>query len=123
MLSNRQHDLKEVFTLRHVLDESSPLFGLNFTEHPADKIYVFTLSVDAVQNLTKSQVNLQTEYALEDIMIGHTFERVLSFEKEGRLAVSDFSKLSDTEPYPVWYPAVRGAYDTRDPAPRKNFGP
>ena len=46
LLSSRQHGLLEAWTLRHVLDESSPLFGLHFEEHPANKIHVFTLSVD-----------------------------------------------------------------------------
>ena len=139
LLSNRQHGLKEIWTLRHVLDESSPLFGLNFEEHPGNKIYVFTLSIDAVQDLTKSSVNIQTEYALEDILIGHSFVSLelpvmISTEKKKRIInqddsktpiksrtdilhdtnvgiiSEDYSKMSDTEPYPVWYPAKAGAY-------------
>ena len=109
LLSNRQHGLKEIWTLRHVLDESSPLFGLNFEEHPGDKIYVFTLSIDAVQDLTKSSVNMQTEYALEDILIGHSFVSVESID-ESNVTSEDYSKMSDTESYPVWYPAKSDAY-------------
>jgi len=115
LLSNRQHGLLEVWTLRHVLDESSPIFGLNFKEHPGNKIYVFTLSVDAVQDLTKSSVNVQTEYAVEDILIGHAFKNQVSIDEETKVAVSDYSKMSDTEPYPVWYPALAGAYGERNP--------
>mmetsp|Transcript_14575 Transcript_14575/g.20599 ORF Transcript_14575/g.20599 Transcript_14575/m.20599 type:complete len:444 (+) Transcript_14575:106-1437(+) len=110
LLSNRQHGLKEVWLLRHVLDESSPLFGLNFKEHPGDKIYVFTLSIDAVQDLTKSSVNIQTEYALEDILIGHQFVPLESMDETSRTVSEDYSKLSDTEPYPVWYPAKAADY-------------
>jgi len=112
LLSNRQHGLKEVWTLRHVLDESSPLFGLHFQEHPGNKIYVFTLSVDAVQNLTKSSVNVQTEYALEDILIGHTFQNVTTRDETTNPPkyIADFAKLSLIEPYPVWYPALSGIY-------------
>eukprot|EP00977_Amphora_coffeiformis_P009057 scaffold2050_cov167-Amphora_coffeaeformis.AAC.11 len=121
LLSNRQHGLSEVWTLRHVLDEASPLFGLHFEEHPANKIYVFTLSIDAVQDLTKSSVNLQTEYGLEDILIGHEFQSLVSFDKEAKVATFDYSKLSDTEPYPVWYPALTGAYDTRGKTIIKQF--
>jgi inward rectifier potassium channel len=111
LLSNRQHGLKEgSWTLRHVLDESSPLFGLHFEEHPGNKIYVFTLSVDAVQELTKSSVNVQTEYALEDILIGHTFKTIHEATDDPQVTVRDFAKLSDIEPYPVWYPARAGAY-------------
>jgi len=114
LLSSRQHGLVEEWTLRHVLDESSPLFGLNFEEHPANKIYVFTLSVDAVQELTKSTVNVQTEYGIEDILIGYSFLNVVTMSEDGRCATSDYSKMSETEPYPVWYPAKAGAYDTGD---------
>jgi len=110
LLSNRRHGLSEVWTLRHVVDESSPLFGLNFNEHPGNKIFEFTLSVDAVQNLTKSSVNVQTAYAIEDILIGHTFKNQVSIDLETRVISSDFSQMSDTEPYPVWYPARAGAY-------------
>ena len=123
LLSNRQHGLLEVWTLRHVLDETSPLFGLHFEEHPANKIYVFTLTVDAVQDLTKSSVNLQTEYGLEDILIGHSFQSEVSFDKEGRHATSDYSKISETEPFPVWYPARAGSHDTSDRPTVRSFKP
>jgi Inward rectifier potassium channel C-terminal domain len=111
LLSNRRHGLQEIWTLRHVLDESSPLFGLNFQEHPGDKIYAFTLSLDAVQDLTKASVNVQTEYDLEDIMIGHAFVDLVELDKnDPKLAVEDYDKISDTEPYPVWYAAKHGVY-------------
>ena len=110
LLSNRRYGLDKVWTLRHVLDESSPLFGLNFQEHPGNKIVEFTLSVDAVQNLTKSSVNLQTAYSLEDIMIGHGFKNQVTVDPDTKVMVSDYSKMSDTEPYPVWYPALTGSY-------------
>jgi inward rectifier potassium channel len=112
LLSSRQHGLLETWTLRHVLDEASPLFGLNFEEHPADKIYVFTLSIDAVQELTKSTVNIQAEYAVEDVLIGHSFINTESVDRTAtaRVATSDYSKISETEPYPVWYPAKAGDY-------------
>lgn len=117
LLSSRQHGLIEIWTLRHVMDESSPLFGLHFEEHPADKIYIFTLSVDAVQELTKSTVNVQTEYSIEDIMIGHSFVNDVYMSEDGKVAISDYSKISETEPYPVWYPAKTGTYDTGDLIP------
>jgi hypothetical protein len=145
------------------LDEASPLFGLNMEEHPANKIFVFTLSIDAVQELTKSTVNVQTEYAIEDVLIGHSFVNTESVdtvsplgrrhwraaaaaatgtatgtgtgtangatsattdqqERNGkttsknvvpatsRRIISDYGKISETEPYPVWYPAKAGSY-------------
>ena len=111
LLSNRRHGLKEVWTLRHIVDESSPLFGLNFQEHPGNKIYVFTLSIDAVQDLTKASVNVQTEYDLEDILIGHQFENMVQIDpNDPKVAIENYAKMSNTEPYPVWYPAKAGVY-------------
>jgi inward rectifier potassium channel len=123
LLSSRQQGLKEVWTLRHVLDESSPLFGLNFEEHPANKIYVFTVSVDAVQEITKSTVNVQEEYGLEDVLIGHAFTNLMFFDEERKVNIWDYSKMSDIEPCPVWYPAKAGVYDAEKPPGRKLFGP
>eukprot|EP00934_Nitzschia_sp_Nitz4_P005509 Nitzschia sp. Nitz4//scaffold47_size129522//86790//88187//NITZ4_003560-RA/size129522-processed-gene-0.48-mRNA-1//-1//CDS//3329552827//5499//frame0 len=123
LLSNRRFGLSEVWTLCHVLDETSPLFGLNFNEHPANKIYVFNLSVDAVQDLTKSSVNIQTEFGIEDIVIGRKFVNLSTFDKETRVATYDYSKLSETEPYPVWYPAKANAYDTSNKAVTREFKP
>jgi inward rectifier potassium channel len=126
LLSSRQQGLKEVWTLRHILDESSPLFGLNFEEHPANKIYVFTLSVDAVQEITKSTVNVQEEYGLEDVLIGHAFTNLMFFDEiveERKVNIWDYSKMSDIEPCPVWYPAKAGVYDTEKPTGRKSYGP
>lgn len=126
LLSNRQHGMLAGWELRHVLDETSPLFGLHFDEHPANKICVFNLSVDAVQQLTKSSVNVQTDYALEDILIGHSFvDLQLDESEEGdpRRVVVDYSRMSDTEPYPVWYPSLTGVYETEEKPPPKSYGP
>lgn len=150
LLSNRRHGLLDVWTLRHVLDESSPLFGLHFEEHPGNRIDVFTLSIDAVQDLTKSPVNVQTEYGVEDILIGHTFvnlatttnkplnqSKVAKFTRRIRrltqrcgsrynvptTRVFDFGKLSDTEVYPVWYPSRTGAHGNEKPPTIRSFKP
>ena len=52
---------------------------------------------------------MQTEYALEDILIGHSFVSVESID-ESNVTSEDYSKMSDTESYPVWYPAKSDAY-------------
>jgi len=124
LLSNRQHGILAGWELRHVLDETSPLFGLHFEEHPANKICVFNLSVDAVQHLTKSSVNVQTDYALEDIMIGHSFVDLQEpAGTDARRIVVDYAKMSETEPYPVWYPSRTGVHETDEKPPPKSYGP
>jgi hypothetical protein len=66
---------------------------------------------------------VQEQYELEDILIGHAFVNEMHFDDEEKIHVWDFSKLSDTEPYLVWYPAKAGVYDTDQPPPPKTFGP
>ena len=124
LLSSRRHGLNEAWTLRHVLDEESPLFGLHFEEHPANRVYVFTLSIDAVQELTKATVNVQAEYGIEDLLIGHSYVSLSSEDLNTGLTVWDFSKISATVPFPAWYPARRGAYGTGDLTRNtKSWGP
>ena len=101
---------------------------MNFDEHPANKISVLNLSVDAVQSLSKSSVNVQSDYELQDIMIGHAFcdMQTRNNGKDGkgrRLIVSDYSKMSDTEPHPVWYPAHTGVHEMEEKPPPRTFGP
>merc|ERR1712194_410098 len=72
---------------------------------------------------TKSSVNVQTDYALEDIMIGHSFQEMVVSDGDPKRLVSDYSKMSDTEPYPVWYPSRTGVHETEEKIPPRSFGP
>lgn len=96
---------------------------LTTTIDPANKIHIFSLSIDAVQDLSKASVNVQEQYGVEDIMIGHSFQNLMTVDDDSRVCISDYSKMSDTEPYPVWYPAPAGAYDTREKTKIKVFKP
>jgi hypothetical protein len=52
-------------------------------EHPANKIYIFILS---------ASINVQARYAIEYIMIGHSFLRVMTQEDNSKFALWIVSK-------------------------------
>lgn len=104
LLNSHRDHLSEVWTLKHVIDESSPLFGLNFDEYPGSSIMSFNLSINAIQDATKSPITAHTGYELQDVMIGHGFEDQIAWDNETKIVMIDHSKLSNTKPSPAWYP-------------------
>ena len=104
LLNSHRDHLTEVWTLKHVIDETSPLFGLNFEEYPGSSIMSLNVSINAIQHATKSPITAHTGYELQDIMIGHSFQDQISWDTETKVVTIDHSKLSDTKPSPVWYP-------------------
>ena len=51
-----------VWTIRHFIDENSPLYGLRLDEFPATTIYSINLNFKAIQVITKGEVFAQTAY-------------------------------------------------------------
>jgi inward rectifier potassium channel len=99
-----QHVLDGVWTIRHFIDERSPLYGFRLDEFPGNTIKSFQLSIKAIQFLTKGQVFAQTAYQVADIMIGHRFEDQAVWNPDTKKAYFDFAKMSSTMPSLVWYP-------------------
>lgn len=107
LLNDRNEEFASIWTLKHVIDENSPLFALNLSEYPGNKIMHLTITINANHDVTKSPITAHATYLLEDIMIGHAFEDQISWSSETRELVVDYGKLSDTKPAPVWYPQPR----------------
>lgn len=105
LMSNMQGELPGVWTLRHVIDEDSPLFGLSFHTHPGNFIREFRLRVCAKNDATKTMITEQTAYQVEDILIGHVFQDQIELDTKTNTIVFDFAKMNSTEPCPVWYPS------------------
>jgi hypothetical protein len=58
-----------------VIDETSPLFGLNLHEFPGNSILAFRVTINAFQELTKSPIAATTGYEIQD-----GFEDQVSFD-------------------------------------------
>eukprot|EP00550_Attheya_septentrionalis_P000339 CAMPEP_0198291190 /NCGR_PEP_ID=MMETSP1449-20131203/8802_1 /TAXON_ID=420275 /ORGANISM="Attheya septentrionalis, Strain CCMP2084" /LENGTH=392 /DNA_ID=CAMNT_0043989795 /DNA_START=148 /DNA_END=1323 /DNA_ORIENTATION=- len=106
LLANQRNELDEIiWTLRHVVDEQSPLFGLNFEEYPGSSIIAFRLMFNATQDVTGAQVTAQTKYELDHVMVGHRFKDQVNYDPAKRTLAFDYTNFSETVPHPVWYPA------------------
>lgn len=110
LVDSTKHRLNGVWTLRHYLDETSPLYGLRFDEFPGNSIRMLALSIKAIQVNTKGEVHGQVVYKKEDIMVGHRFEEMIKWDGENQIATIDYAKLSDTTPTKVWYPSAAAIY-------------
>ena len=104
LTSDRRHDLNEgAWTIRHVVDESSPLFGLRFDEPPGKQIVIFRLSVCGTQSISGRSVLKQTAYEIQDIMIGYKFQDQTTYDGAAKTLHCDYGKMNDIVPSSVWY--------------------
>ena len=108
LLNDKLQIMRDVWTLRHVLDETSPLFGLHLNEYPGSSIVEFRISISAIQETTQGAISEQTGYMKEDVLIGHDFDKQSRFDQDTSTVINDYSLMSTTHPQPVWYPAASG---------------
>jgi inward rectifier potassium channel len=99
-----------VWTLRHIIDETSPLFGLDFREFPGKSIYHFEACINATQGHTGAPVFCQIAYLLEDVLVGHRFVDQMSSNEDKSLFTVDYGTFNETIPYLVWYPVNRNQH-------------
>ena len=81
-------------TLRHVIDETSPLFGLTPQDFKLADSRMLT-SVVCVDPVIQAPIQSQTEYLCEQIAWNRRFAEIYSEDSIGRYTV-DYSKFHDT---------------------------
>lgn len=82
-------------TLRHVIDESSPLYGMT----PEDFVKSDTrlmASIVCIDTVIPAPVQSATDYSYEDILWNRRFVEIYSETSDGRFTV-DYSRIHDTE--------------------------
>lgn len=82
-------------TLRHVIDESSPLYGATMEDFQTSDSRFMT-SVACVDTVIQSQVQSQQGYHWSDVRFGERFAEVYTESAEGHLIV-DYGRLHETE--------------------------
>jgi inward rectifier potassium channel len=100
------HDLKLHFdrltifpaaiTLRHEVDESSPLYGATPESLEAERA-LFFVSVVGIDPVIAASVQTQHDYSWRDLLFGHRFVEIYAEHGSGKLTV-DYGRLHDTEP-------------------------
>jgi inward rectifier potassium channel len=83
-------------TLRHTIDEKSPLFGATVESLTASRA-LFIVSVVGIDPVIAASVQTQKDYSWRDIQFGHRFVEIYTEHGGGRLTV-DYGRLHDTEP-------------------------
>ena len=81
-------------TLRHEIDDKSPLFGATAESLEGDRS-LFVVSVVGIDPVIAAELQTQKDYSWRDIKFGHRFTEIYTEEK-GRLRV-DYRRLHDTE--------------------------
>ncbi len=85
-------------TLRHFIDEKSPLHGANRETLEACDAFLIA-SVVCIETVIPAAVQSQQDYSWEDIRFGQRFVEVYEEKQDGRLIV-DYGRLHETEPAP-----------------------
>jgi inward rectifier potassium channel len=83
-------------TLRHTIDDKSPLFGATVESLEASRA-LFMVSVVGIDPVIAASVQTQKDYTWRDIQFGHRFVEIYTEHGGGRLTV-DYGRLHDTEP-------------------------
>src|SRR5882724_5566291 len=83
-------------TLRHTIDETSPLFGATPESLESSRV-LFIISVVGIDPVITAAVQTQKDYTWRDIRFGERFVEIYTELGEGRLTV-DYGRLHDTEP-------------------------
>ena len=82
-------------TIRHVIDESSPLYGAT-PESLRDSTTRFTTSVVCIDTVIPAPVQSQHDYHWEDVLFGQRFVEIYTETGVGQFMV-DYGRLHDTE--------------------------
>src|SRR2546423_2236466 len=90
-------------TLRHTIDETSPLFGATPESLEASRV-LFIVSVVGIDPVIAAAVQTQKDYSWRDIRFGGRFVEMYTEHGDGRLTV-DYGRLHDTEQVGVAVPA------------------
>jgi inward rectifier potassium channel len=85
-------------TLRHFIDEQSPLYGATPESLEACDAF-FLVSVVCVETVIPAAVQIQKDYTWDEIRFGERFVEIYHELDDGRLSV-DYGRINHTEPVP-----------------------
>lgn len=96
---DRMISFPAALTIRHTIDEQSPLFGITPERLEKEEAF-FVASTLSLELVMAASVQSQQDYAVEDIRFGERFVDVYTQLEGGPLTV-DYGRLHETEPVPV----------------------
>ena len=85
-------------TIRHVIDENSPLHGVTPAQLEASATRFMT-SIVCIDTVIQAPVQSQNGYLWSDVRFGHRFAEIYTDRDDGVLEV-DYGRIHETEPVP-----------------------
>jgi inward rectifier potassium channel len=85
-------------TIRHVIDESSPLHGVTPAQLEVSNTRIMT-SIVCIDTVIQAPVQSQTGYLWSDVRFGHRFVEIYTDHPDGHLVV-DYGRIHETELIP-----------------------
>ena len=86
-------------TLRHIIDEQSPLYGVTPEKLEASDARLIA-SVVCIETVISATVQSQQDYSWQDFRFNERFVEIYNELDDGRLTV-DYGRLHETEPVPA----------------------
>jgi inward rectifier potassium channel len=84
------------FTAMHVIDEASPLYGMDRSDLERDEIELL-VTVSGLEERMGQTVHARYSYVADEIQFGRRFVNIFGLTDDGRRAI-DYSRFHDTEP-------------------------
>src|SRR6266403_3928312 len=94
LVRNEHPALALSWTLYHVLDEESPLYGLNADDLDASNVSLIVV-VSGYDVVAAQTVHARKSYAHPDIRFGHRYADILGIAEDGRLRI-DYGRFHQT---------------------------
>jgi inward rectifier potassium channel len=82
------------WTLHHVLDETSPLYGMNSDDLQAADVSLVVV-VSGYDVVAAQTVHARKSYEHSDVRFGHRYVDVLGISEDGRVRI-DYGRFHDT---------------------------
>ena len=104
-------------TLRHAIDEQSPLYALTLADLEGSDTR-FMASVVCIETVIPAAVQSQQDYSWRDVRFGERFVEIYTDLDGDRISV-DYGRLHDTEP--VTGPPITPTTPTKSPIPNEQL--
>jgi len=97
-------------TVVHCIDQSSPLYQLSADDLEKAKFEIVVIMEGTIES-TDQRVQARTSYLPAEILWGHRFEPVVSYDKNQSRYIVDYSRFHDTQPVETPRASAREQYD------------
>ena len=92
-----------LLTIRHTIDEDSPLYGYTTLEEMQASDCIFVASVSCVDTALPASVQGQHQYVASDVHFNHRFTKIFTEDKKHRIVI-DYARIDEIEPFPTAKP-------------------